>query len=191
MAADQAGYSPRGEVEIDGCHVGGHARQENHKAERKDRRLAENQTGKRRVVVVMRERQGRSLPFVVWSEDEAAPIVARRVLPGSTVYADEAACWDALHARFETHRINHGFAFSDDGACTNQAESFFSRLRRAEYGQHHRISGVYLPCYAGEMARREDMPRETNGDRYERATSDALHHPKSRNWCGYWQRHAA
>src|SRR3712207_7646806 len=77
----------------------------------KDRRLAENQSGKRRVVVVMRERQGRSLPFVVRSEDEAAPIVARWVLPGSTVYADEAAHWDALHARFETHRINHGFAF--------------------------------------------------------------------------------
>src|SRR5688500_12348130 len=29
MAADQAGYSPRGHVEIDGCHVGGHVRQEN------------------------------------------------------------------------------------------------------------------------------------------------------------------
>src|SRR3712207_7754915 len=37
----------------------------------KDRRLAENQSGKRRVVVVMRERQGRSLPFVVRAEDEA------------------------------------------------------------------------------------------------------------------------
>jgi ISXO2-like transposase domain len=24
-------------------------------------------------------------------------------------------------------------------ACTNQAESFFSRLRRAEIGTHHRI----------------------------------------------------
>jgi ISXO2 transposase-like protein len=34
-------------------------------------------------------------------------------------------------------RINHSVAFTDDGACTNQAESFFSRLRRAELGQHH------------------------------------------------------
>jgi transposase-like protein len=191
MAADQVAYSPRGHVEVDGCHVGGHVRQENYKAERKDRRLAENQSGKRRVVVVMRERQGRTLPFVVRAEDEAAPIVAKRVLPGSTVYADEAAHWDALHARFRTHRINHGFAFSDEGACTNQAESFFSRLRRAEYGQHHRISGVYLPFYAGEMAWREDMRREDTGCQYERCGSDALHHPKSRNWCGYWQRRVA
>ena len=188
--ADQAKYSPKGHVEIDGCHIGG-APQENYKAERKDRRLAENQNGKRRVVVVMRERQGRTLPFVVRLKDEGAAIVARRVLPGSTVYADEAAHWDVLHARYDTKRINHGFAFSDDGACTNQAESFFSRLRRAEFGQHHHISGVYLGFYAGEMAWREDMRRETNGDQYERMTADALHHPKSRNWCGYWQRHAA
>jgi hypothetical protein len=117
--------------------------------------------------------------------------VARRVLPGSTVYADEASHWDALHARFRTHRINHGFAFSDDGACTNQAESFFSRLRRAEYGQHHRISGVYLPFYAGEMAWREDMRREDTRMQSARCTADALTHPKSRNWCGYWQRHVA
>jgi len=36
-------------------------------------------------------------------------------------------------------RINHQLAYSLDGACTNQAESFFSRLRRAEWGQYHRI----------------------------------------------------
>jgi len=191
MAADQAKYQPKGEVEVDGAYFGGSIRQENYKAERKDRRLAEHQTGKRRVVVIMRERQGRSLPFVVKAEDEGVATVARRVQPGSTVYADEAPHWDALHARFEAKRINHSFAFSDDGACTNQAESYFSRLRRAEFGQHHRISGDYLGFYAGEMAWREDMRREDNGTQYERMTADALHHPKSRNWCGYWQRHVA
>ena len=191
MAADQAKYQPKGHVEVDGAYFGGKIRQENYKADRKDRRLAEHQTGKRRVVVVMRERQGRTLPFVVRAEDEGVATVARRVLPGSTVYADEAPHWDALHARYATKRINHGFAFSDDGACTNQAESYFSRLRRAEFGQHHHISGVYLAFYAGEMAWREDMRREDNGTQYERMTADALHHPKNRNWCGYWQRHAA
>lgn len=191
MAADQAKYQPRGEVEIDGCHIGGSIRQANHKTNRVDRRLAEHQTGKRRVVVVMRERQGRTLPFVTRSEDEGVAVVARRIAAGSTVYADEAACWDELHARFVTKRINHGVAFSDDDACTNQAESYFSRLRRAEFGQHHHLSGIYLGFYAGEMAWREDMRREDTGCQYERMTADALHHPKSRNWCGYWQRHAA
>ena len=35
------------------------------------------------------------------------------------------------------------------------------------------------------------MRREGTGTQYERCGSDALHHPKSKNWCGYWQRHAA
>ena len=121
-----------------------------------------NQTGKRRVVVVMRERNGRTLPFVERAEDEAAPSVARRVAKGSTVDADEASRWDVLHARFAAKRINHGFAFSDDGACTNRAESCFARLRRAGMGQHHRISGPDLRFYAGEMARREDRRHKDN-----------------------------
>ena len=67
MGADQAKYQPKGHVEIDGAYFGGHRKPANFKENRVDRRLSEHQTGKRRVVVVMRERQGRTLPFVVRS----------------------------------------------------------------------------------------------------------------------------
>src|SRR5712675_1480075 len=63
---------------------------------------------------------------------------------GKVVHADEAASWDGLHGRFEMKRINHLEAYSADGACTNQAELYFSRLRRAEIGIHHHIAGAYL-----------------------------------------------
>ncbi len=79
-------------------------------------------------------------------------------------------------------------AFSLDAACTNQAESFFSRLRRADLGQHHHISGKYLLAYAAEMARREDDRRQANGALHMAATGAALRHPVSRVWKGYWQR---
>jgi transposase-like protein len=120
-----------GHVEVDGAYFGGSIRQENRKADRIDRRLAIHQTGKRRCVVALRERGGRVLPLVIAAEDDAVPIVRKVVVAGSTVYADEAPGWDALHASYEAKRINHSIAFSDDGACTNQVESFFSRLRRA------------------------------------------------------------
>ena len=113
--------------------------------------MSENQSGKRRCVVVMRERKGRALPFVVENEGDATDMVHDVIARGSAVYADEAPCWDILHARYPTKRINHSYAFSDEDACTNQAESYFSRLRRGEIGQHHRI-GVHLSAYAGEMA---------------------------------------
>ncbi len=47
---------------------------------------------------------------------------------------------------------NHQRACSDEGACTNNTERFFSTLRRAKIGTHHRIAGPYLNTYAGEMA---------------------------------------
>jgi len=59
-----------------------------------------------------------------------------RVLKGTVLNADEAASWDGLHGEFEMKRINHQEAYSLDGACTNWAEEYFSRVRRAEIGHH-------------------------------------------------------
>ena len=70
---------------------------------------------------------------------------------GSIIHADEASAYDALEARFLTKRINHSEAYSSAEGCTNQAESCFSRLRRAELGQHHHVAGPYLDQYSGEI----------------------------------------
>jgi len=51
-----------------------------------------------------------------------------------------------------------------DGACTNWAEEFFSRMRRAEIGHHHHIAGQYLLRYAQEASWREDNRRTANGE---------------------------
>lgn len=190
MAAETADATLSGEVEVDGAYFGGHVRPENRKEDRKDRRLKENLSGKRRVVVVMRERGGRTLPFVFRSEDQSVPTIRAHVASGTTVYADEASSWDELHASYETRRINHSIAFMDNDACTNQAESFFSRLRRAELGQHHHISGRYLDAYAAEMAWREDHRRVPNGTLFTAVVDAALNAPVSRQWKGYWQRAA-
>ena len=157
-----------------------------------DRRAAEEQTGKRQVVVVAREVIGRTLPFIVPRESDAVPLIRHRVASGTTVHADESGAWDALHASYPMLRVNHSREFkSDDGACTNQAESWFSRLRRAEMGIHHRISGQYLYQYANEMAWREDNRRIPNGMQWRWIAGAALRHPKSEIWRGYWQRSAA
>ena len=188
IAADAKEQKANGEVEIDGGYFGGYVKPANRKENRVDRRLAQHQTGKRRVVVVMRERNGKTLPFVAPSEDAAVPTIRDRVANGSTIHADEATHWDELHARYLTKRINHSLAYSDGEACTNQAESFFSRVRRAEIGIHHKIAGPYLNSYANEMAWREDNRRVSNGELYLMAADAALKHPKSTQWCGYWQR---
>ncbi len=82
-----------------------------------------------------------------------------------------------------------GVVIATDSMLTpSYAESYFSRLRRAELGQHHHISGKYLLAYAVEMAWREDGRRLPNGALHQAATAAALAHPVSRVWKGYWQR---
>jgi ISXO2-like transposase domain len=60
-------------------------------------------------------------------------------------------------------------AYSLDGACTNWAEEYFSRLRRTEVGIHHHIAGAYLLRYAQEsswprLEWRSGEPRSRAGD---------------------------
>jgi transposase-like protein len=191
LATERAASELTGDVEIDGAYFGGYVKPANRIEDRIDRRLAENQTGKRQVVVVMRERGGRTLPFVAKSEAAGVPTIMNAVAPSATVFADEASCWDNLHGRFLTKRINHSEAYSTDEASTNWAESYFSRIRRSEMGVHHHIAGKYLSAYANEMSWREDNRRISNGAQFLRATGAALHHPVSRQFKGYWQRAAA
>ena len=145
IQAEQEDVTLSGTVAVDGAYFGGHVAPKNKAAERVDRRKAEEQTGKRRVVVVMREHGGRTLPFVFKKESDALPTIRRRVTIGAVMHADKSSAWDNLYAHYDMKRVNHSIEFkSDDGACTNAAESYFSRLRRSEIGIHHRISGPLL-----------------------------------------------
>lgn len=191
LAAEQSTSVIEGEAAVDGAYFGGYVKPANRRVDRKDRRRKVHQTGKRQVVIVARELDGETLTHVAASEAEGVPFVLANIAAGVTVHADEASHWDALEARFLTKRINHSEAYSWDGACTNMAESFFSRLRRAEVGTHHHIAGDYLSAYAAEMAWREDNRRVSNGEQFLIAGKAALEHPVSRQWKGYWQRTAA
>ncbi|MDT0576782.1 IS1595 family transposase [Croceicoccus sp. F390] len=188
MAQEQADRELNGIVEIDGGYFGGYVKPENNKADRKDRRLSFNRSGKRQCVVIMRERGGKSLPFIVRNESDAVPYVRDHVGTLATIHADEGTGWDALHAGWDTHRVNHSVRFMDKGVCTNQAESFFSRLRRMEVGTHHHIAGPYLFAYAGEASWREDNRRVDNGSQAMMVASAAMEAKVSRTWKGYWQR---
>ena len=191
MVAEDAVQTLQGEVEVDGAYFGGHIRPANRKTERRDRRLAIYQTGKRQVVVVGRERGGESITVVARSEALGGEVVASRIHHMATVHADEASHWDTLHGKFDTHRINHTVSYSDGIACTNQAESFFSRLRRMEVGTHHHIAGPYLASYAAEASWREDNRRVCNGNQTAMVGVAAMSVGVSRKWAGYWQRNEA
>jgi hypothetical protein len=192
MASELKGMRLGGDgetVEVDGGYFGGYVKPSNHKENRRDRRLAENQNGKRLVVVVARERGGRTLPAVFKSESSALGWIASRVAPQTRLMADEAPSWNDLHARYQMERIDHSAAYSlTGGIYTNGAEEFFSRMRRAEIGHHHHVAGTYLVRYAQESAWREDHRRAPNGELARMIADLAMKARPSVDWCGYWQR---
>jgi hypothetical protein len=96
--------------------------------------------------VIMRERNGRALPFVVRKEGDGIPFVREHVEPGTIVYADENREWDRLHASYDARRIYHSAEYSRDDISTNAAEWFFShppppRRDRPAPSYQRRVSG--------------------------------------------------
>lgn len=192
LAAETATETLSGEVEIDGAYFGGHVRPENRKEDRLDRREKANQSDRRRVVIALRERGGRTLSFVRNREAEGVEIARARMVANAKLYADEASHWDVLEMDYASTRINHSVSYSDGhGKHTNMVESYFSRLRRMVGGQHHHVSYHYLYQYANHAAWLEDHRRRSNGGNASALLGGALAHGVSRVWAGYWQRNAA
>src|SRR5205823_10661981 len=97
MAEELKGRMIGGEgkvAEVDGGYFGGYVKPANHRENRRDRRLLRNQNGKRKVVVIVRERGGNSVPAVFKSEAQAASFIRARVAKGTVINADEAGSWE-------------------------------------------------------------------------------------------------
>src|SRR5271165_328324 len=71
-------------AEIDGGYFGGYVKPRNLAENRADRRLARNQNGKRKVVVIVRERNGNSVPAVFRTEGQTQSWIKARVAKGKS-----------------------------------------------------------------------------------------------------------
>lgn len=146
MASKLKGMQVGGEgktVEADGGYFGGYVKPANHKENRRDRRLAKNQNRKRRVVVVVRQRDGRTLPAMFRTEAAATAWIASRVRKGTSIMADEAGSWNDLHAKYEVsraHRPRPTLQHRRRGLY-ERGRILFQPMRRAEIGHHHHIAG--------------------------------------------------
>jgi hypothetical protein len=74
-----------GEVAVDGAYFGGYVKPANDVKDRKDRRRAINQSGKRQSVIVAREANGRTITHVVKRKADGVAFVAANISHGSTV----------------------------------------------------------------------------------------------------------
>lgn len=205
-----------GVVEIDGGYFGGKPRKPNRRGRRNDKLIADRVAGRlrgkryaglsrrnqgkrrnKRVVMVLRQRgtkvkEGavRTITVVTHSENERdiVRLVRRYVSPSARIETDDNPAYASLAATHEHEAVCHGREYvRADGVNENQAESYFTRLRRWELGVGHGVHRVYLADYAAEMAWREDHRRRTIRQQVESVLTKALRVGCSRWWRGYYQ----
>ena len=175
-----------GEIELDGGYFLGHLKQRNHRRNVQGRMQRKFWSGKRRCVIVLRERAGRVKTYVELTESAGVARAVENIASGSTIFADGARHWNKLAELFEVRRINHSLAYAIDNHHTNWAESFLARLRSMVRGQHHRGSPEHLREYAAHAAWLENHRKETHIERV-KAIFTLISEQRSSDWVGYWQ----
>jgi hypothetical protein len=149
----------------------------------------------KRLMYVIRETvkgkgAGKTLVFVGKSENEkdVRSFVHELVESGSTIQTDENPCYSYLSAYYDHRTVVHSKEYvTIDGDNENQAESFFSRMRRNVLGVTHGMRPTYCVDYGYEMVWREDMRRKTNMQKMQDLFTKIGRHGKSIWWRGYWQ----
>lgn len=111
-------------------------------------------------------------------------------LPSTRGYygTDEHKAYSQLKKDYIHHSVEHSKEFATiDGVHNNQAESFFSRLRRSEYGVYHGCRTPYILDYAQEAAWREDNRRVSLKDQFKGLVTSIMGLGESVWWRGYFQ----
>lgn len=177
----------KGMVEVDGAQFGGYRRFFNVASNTFGKRICSKRMAHRRIVVVAKERDGRTIPFVVKTENDARDSIVARIEEDTVICVDESRAWDGLCQLVDSIRVNHNEVYVDGEASTNLAESFHSGMRRM-HSTHGRMSADHLPAYANELAWKRDFNKMKHSDRVMSLLSLCLCSPTSSKWKGYWQR---
>lgn len=153
----------------------------------------------RRIVMVYRQHSGfkghgaskTRVAIAMQENSEAADLLASRFIStGARVWTDESGAYINYSQSYEHEVVEHSIEYSSiDGINENQAESYFSRLRRAELGVFHGFRPKYLSDYAQEFAWREDVRRCTCLEKLGHLFAAIHANGLSRWWRGYWQGH--
>lgn len=146
----------------------------------------------RRIVIVMREARpgGRTIVAIVMAENQrnVVPLVRKYVTPGAIIQTDDGKAYMPLSSWYSHQTVRHSVEYcTDDGVNNNHAESFFSRMRRAEYGTYHGMRPQYLAFYAAEFGWREMTQKLSLKEKLLGLLTKVLSCDISRAWRGYAQ----
>lgn len=151
----------------------------------------------RRIVMVLRQcypQKGmggsyRTIIAICRSENEkdATQLAYTYINPGTEIMTDSCSAYNLLSKDYDHKSVEHAELFSENGVNDNQAESYYSRMRRHVKGVSLRCTPKYIHDLANEMAWREDQRRSTLLERLKDLMHKLYHYGRSQWWRGYFQ----
>ena len=142
----------KGIIEADETYVGGKPRKGN-KREDDDTHDPEKPASKKTPVLGAIERGGKVVAKAVSSVTARGVldfILSRVDTEGSTLMTDENNVYKSVERFIDHKSVNHSEMYVDGDVHTNTLEGFWSLLKRAWYGQHHRYKVRFMPLYVAE-----------------------------------------
>jgi transposase-like protein len=149
-------------VEADETFIGGKA------ANRKSRKVRAKQAV---VVLVQRGADARSFPIRKINSRHMNALLDKQVSKKSYLMTDESRVYSRLGKKFRDHEtVNHSIEeYVRGDAHVNNAENYFSILKRGIYGVYHHVSHEHLPMYLAEFDFRYNARAGLGVNDYERA----------------------
>lgn len=154
----------RGLVEVDETYIGG-ALVNMHKKEKKKRNPNSSGMVHKIPVLGMIERSsGRAALHVIPHANgvHIKPILKRQISQGSELITDGFGGYAGLHKYFKKHvKMNHEKGQRADGIYNlSRIEGFFTLIKRALFGQYHRLDKIHLQSYMDEITFKKNVDPE-------------------------------
>lgn len=153
----------KGIVEADETYVGGKPRKAN-KRDDDDTHTPEKNESKKTPVLGAVQRGGKVVAKAVKSvttRNVLDFLLSRVDTKDSTLMTDESNVYKSVE-RFVKHKtVNHSEQYVDGDVHTNTLEGFWSLLKRAWYGQHHKYKSKFMPLYVAEAVWKYNNRRVT------------------------------
>jgi hypothetical protein len=154
-------------VEVDETYVGGKA------ANRKSRKVRAKQAV---VALVQRGADVRSFPVRKINSRHMNALLDKQVSKKSYLMTDDSNVFTKIGKKFRDHEtVNHSIEeYVHGDAHGNNAENYFSILKRGIIGIYHHVSHEHLPMYLAEFDFLYNARSELGVNDYERAKLAAM-----------------
>jgi transposase-like protein len=165
MQDTETGGKLGGEVEVDETFIGGKAR--NMHADKCAEKIHGRGPEGKAIVAAVLERGGKVRAKVMKTrrKPELQQLVRENVEAGSAVYSDAMKSYDGLDSEYAHQVIDHAVAYVDGQIHTNNAENFWSLLKRGINGTYVSVEPFHLFRYVDEQAFRYNNRKDIDDAR--------------------------